>query len=103
MLTKVGVTARLVVSSHGKSAGQIVVAPTWRTVPAIAQTQSREWAPREERVGCHASGRAERRGGGSGGDDEGRSFGGGVSDTDTVLACNGCRESGVARCPLAVW
>jgi len=63
-----------VVSSHGKSAGQIVVAPTWRTVPAIAQTQSREWAPREERVGCHASGRAERRSGGSGGDDEGRSW-----------------------------
>ena len=58
----------------GKSAGQIVVAPTWRTVPGIAQTQSREWAPREERVDCHASGRAEQRGGGSGGDDEGRSW-----------------------------
>jgi hypothetical protein len=94
-----------VVSSHGKSAGQIVVAPAWRTVPVIAQTQNREWAPREERVGSHASGRwtdctAQRwqaavvvtRDG----------VGGGVSDT--LLALNGCREeSGVARWPLAVW
>lgn len=37
------------VSYYGRSAGQIVVAPAKGTVPAIAQTQSREWAPREER------------------------------------------------------
>lgn len=36
-----------------------MVAPV-QTVPKIAQTQSREWAPREERVDCHASGRLRR-------------------------------------------
>jgi hypothetical protein len=94
-----------VVSSHGKSAGQIVVAPAWRTVPVIVQTQNREWAPREERVGCHASG---RRTGCTAQQWQaavvvtGDGVGGGVSDT--LLACNGCREeSGVARWPLAVW
>jgi hypothetical protein len=57
---KHGVTARFLVSSvDGSSAGQIVVASAWTSVPAIAQTQSREGPPREkacglprERTGC---------------------------------------------------
>ena len=52
-------SAFLVSSVDGSSAGQIVVASAWTTVPAIAQTQSREGPPREkacglprERAGC---------------------------------------------------
>jgi hypothetical protein len=52
-------SAFLVSSVDGSSAGQIVVASAWTTVPAIAQTQSREGPPREkacglprERTGC---------------------------------------------------
>jgi hypothetical protein len=43
-------SAFLVSSVDGSSAGQIVVASAWTTVPAIAQTQSREGPPREKKV-----------------------------------------------------
>jgi hypothetical protein len=57
-----------VVSSHGKSAGQIVVAPAWRTVPVIERGAC--GLPRERTAeGLHSSVVA-----GSGGGDERRSW-----------------------------
>ena len=89
-----------VVSSHGKSAGQIVVAPEGGDC-ACNRSNSEQGMDAERR----ACGLPRERNGLHGGQlaavvtmKDG--VGGGVSDT--FLARNGCRESGVARCPLAV-
>lgn len=102
MLTKVGVTARSWSARTARARGKSWSRRRGGTVPAIGQTQSREWTPREERVcglprernGLHCAELAAVVTKEDG-------VGGGVSDTR--LARNGCRESGVARCPLAVW